>query len=134
MKNLIRKAVMVLATSCVMLPFTAGAHDGSCDKNDDAGKHIAAVITAIGATTFYENPKHPKKKIPYTADLLEAKAMAAQAYVNDHKYSDAVSKLEDIVSNVSKLLDASKEKIDAYSGGELLDRSMEAIYCVVDLQ
>ena len=134
MKNLIRKAVMVLATSCVMLPFTAGADDGACDNNGDAGTHIAAVITAIGATEFYENPKHPKKKIPYTADLLEAKAMAAQAYVNEHKYSDAVSKLEGIVSNVSKLLDAPKEKIDAYSGGELLDRSMEAIYCVVDLQ
>jgi hypothetical protein len=117
-----------------MLPFTASAHDGACDNNGDAGTHITAVITAIDATTFYENPKHPKKKSPYTADLLEAKAMSAKSYLNDHKYSDAVSKLEGIVSNVSKLLDAPKEKIEAYSGSELLDRSMEAIYCVVDLQ
>jgi hypothetical protein len=134
MMKVTRKAIVGVTTLIMMLPFTAGAYDGPCDNNGDAGTHIAAVITANDATTFYENPKHPKKKSPYTADLLEAKAMAAQAYVNDHKYSDAVSKLEGIVANVSKLLDAPKKKIDAYSGGELLDRSMEAIYCVVDLQ
>jgi hypothetical protein len=134
MKNLISKIAMAVTMSCIMVPFTASAHDEQCSTNDAALEHVGYVIDAIAETTFYENPKHPKKKSPYTADLLEAKAMAAQAYVNDHKYSDAVSKLEGIVSNVSKLLDAPKEKIEAYSGSELLDRSMEAIYCVVDLQ
>ena len=135
MKNVIRKVLMVVAMSCVMLPFTASAHDDVCSTNGAALDHVGYVIVAIENTTFYDNTNHPrKKKFPYTADLLEAKAMSAKAYINDHKYSDAVSKLEDIVSNVSKLLDATKEKIDAYSGAELLNRSMEAIYCVVDLQ
>jgi len=135
MKNVIRKVLMVVAASCVMLPFTASAQDDMCSTNSDALDHVGYVIDAIAGTTFYDNANHPrKKKFPYTADLLVAKAMSAKAYINDHKYSDAVSKLENIVSTVTKLLDASKEKIDAYGGKLILDKSMEAIYCVVDLQ
>ena len=63
-----------------------------------------------------------------------SKAMAAESYVAEHKYADAIGKLDDIVTKVSDLLDAPKEKIHAMDGEAILDLTMDAIYCVSDLQ
>ena len=123
MKNLI----VGVAAACLLMPVVASAHDGTCVSRGEAEAHIANALDAIEATSFYG--KRGKDQ-----SGLVSKALAAKSYVADHKYSDAISKLDDIVTKVTSLLDAPKEKIDALGGELIVDTTIDAMYCVSDLQ
>lgn len=119
--------------ACLLLPLYAFAHDGECAGRDEAVEHIQTVESAIRSARFVGNPRKNKGGDFEKSNLL-GKALAAKSYVLDHKYSDAISKLDDIVTKVSSLLDASKEKVDAYDGEHIVDATIDAMYCVGDLQ
>ena len=123
MKNLI----LGVTAACMLMPLMASADDTTCVSRGEAEAHIALVVDAIGATGFYG------KKGKDQSGLV-SKALAAKSYVADHKYSDAISKLDDIVTKVTGLLDAPKEKIDALGGELIVDTTIDAMYCVSDLQ
>ena len=123
MKNLI----VGVAAACLLMPVVARAHDDTCVSRGEAEAHIANALDAIEATSFYG--KRGKDQ-----SGLVSKALAAKSYVADHKYSDAISKLDDIVTKVTSLLDAPKEKIDALGGELIVDTTIDAMYCVSDLQ
>lgn len=123
MKNLI----VGVAAACLLMPVVASAHDATCVSRGEAVAHIADTLDAIGTTGFYG------KKGKDQSGLV-SKALAAKSYVADHKYSDAISKLDDIVTKVTGLLDAPKEKIDALGGEMIVDLTIDAMYCVGDLQ
>ena len=123
MKNLI----LGVTAACMLMPLMASADDTTCVSRGEAEAHIAAVSDAIVGTGFYG--KRGKDQ-----SGLISKALAAKSYVTDHKYSDAISKLDDIVTKVTNLLDAPKEKIDALGGELIVDTTIDAMYCVSDLQ
>ena len=123
MKNLI----LGVEAAFLLMPLMASADDATCVSRGEAEAHIADVSEAIAATSFYG------KRGKDQSGLL-SKAMAANAYVKDHKYSDAISKLDDIITKVTGLLDAPKEKIDALGGELIVDTTIDAMYCVGDLQ
>jgi len=122
----------VIAAS-LLLPLYAAAHDGECVERDAAITHIETVESAISGARFVGNPRKDKGG-DFEKDNLLGKALAAKSYVMDHKYSDAISKLDDIITKVTSLLDAPKEKVDAYDGEYIVDMTIEAMYCVGDLQ
>ena len=129
-----RIKIGVLAAT-LLLPLYAAAHDGKCAGRDDAVEHITTVESAISNARFVGNPSPNKKKGgDFERSNLLGKALAAKSYVLGHEYPDAMGKLDDIVTKVSSLLDAAKEKVDAYDGQYIVDMTIEAMYCIGDLQ
>lgn len=128
MKNLI----LGVAAACMLMPLMASAHDEECANRDQANEHIGLLKEAIDNASYYERGKLDLNSRDEQG--MWSKAMAAESYVAEHKYADAIGKLDDIVTKVSDLLDAPKEKIHAMDGEAILDLTMDAIYCVSDLQ
>jgi hypothetical protein len=137
MKNVIRKLLMVSATTFLVLPFAAVAHDDAikdCESNLEALADIADVEEAIYMAQFATSKGKPPGKEPVDKTRLLAKAAVAEAYVNEYKYADASSKLDDIITKVTSMLeDEKKKKINPDDGDDIITTTMHAMYCVVDL-
>lgn len=132
-KTVVRGVAIVAA---LLMTGLAQANDEKCvDPMVDGAKHLVDVEAAILGATF-PLVKGPKWSSTINADQanLLSKQSAAWSYVADGKYSDAVSKLDDIVTKVSDLLNAPKEKINQAGGESILVATDDAIRCVIDLQ
>lgn len=137
MKNVIRKLLMVSATAFLVMPVAAVAHDDAtkdCESKSEALADIAAVEEAITWARFATKKGKPPGTEPVDRTRLLAKAGVAEAYVNEYKYADASSKLDDIITKVTSMLeDEKKKKIDPDDGDVIITRTMHAMYCVIDL-
>ena len=128
-KTLALGVAVALAT---VMPGLASAHEEECTTRDQANEHIAWVKDAVDSADYYR-----RGKLDYDSrdeKGMWTKAMAAEAYVAEHKYADAIGKLDDIVTKVTGLLDAPKQKIDEIGGEAILAAALDTIYCVGDLQ
>jgi len=125
-------ALGVAVALAIVMPGLAGAHDEECANRDQANEHIGWLKDAIDSAEYFRRGSVD----PNSRDEqgMWAKALAAEAYVAEHKYADAIGKLDDIVTKVTDLLAAPKQKIDEMGGEAILDTAMDAIYCVSDLQ
>jgi hypothetical protein len=137
MKNVIKKIIKGMGALLLTLPVVANAHYEACEYTKEATTHINYVVDAINEAKFAESRGKLKKNSSTPVDQanLLLKAQAALAYVAEGKYGDAASKLEGIVAKLDKLLNAnpSKMKIDPDGGQHIVDDTVDASYCVVDL-
>ena len=141
MKNVIRKVIVGMGTLLLTVPLVANAHYDDCKYTKEAYTHIDLVVKAINDAKFAESRGKPTKRgsvdesMPVDQANLIAKAQTALAYVAEGKYGDAASKLEGIIVKVEKLLaaDPKKMKIDYDAGQHIVDKTLDASYCVVDL-
>lgn len=127
-----KKISLGIFAACLLLPALASAHNEECTNRDQANEHIGMVKDAVDSADYFKRGKLDSDSKDEKGMWIKAKA--AEAYVAEHKYADAIGKLDDIVTKVTDLLDAPKEKIDAMHGEAILDLTMDAIYCVSDLQ
>ena len=128
-KTIVLGAAVALAA---VMPGLAGAHEDKCMNRDQANEHIGWVKDAVDSADYYRRGRLDTNSRDEQG--MWTKAMAAEAYIAEHKYADAIGKLDDIVTKVTGLLDAPKQKIDEIGGEAILAQAMDAIYCVRDLQ
>lgn len=129
MKTVVRGSAIVAA---LLMAGLVQANDEKCtDPMVDGGAHMQALEKAILGATFTAGKKWTVS--PDQANLISKKE-AAWSKVIDSSYGDAVGKLDDIVTKVTDLLNAPKEKIDGAGGQNILLATDDAIRCVIDLQ
>jgi hypothetical protein len=128
-KTFVRGVAIVMA---LLMTGLAQANDEKCiDPMVDGGGHLKAVEDAILRATFTSGRK---STVNVDQANLLSKKEAAWSKVLEGSYGDAVGKLDDIVTKVSDLLNAPKEKIDTTGGENILVATDDAIRCVIDLQ
>ena len=127
-----KKLSIGVVAACLLVPALASAHDEECTNRDEANEHIGWVMDAVDSADYFKRGKLDLDSRDEKGMWI--KAEAAKAYVAEHKYADAIGKLDDIVTKVTDLLDAPKEKIDEMGGEAILATTIDAIYCVGDLQ
>ena len=127
-KTVVRGSAIVAA---LLMAGLVQANDEKCtDLMVDGGAHMQALEKAIMGATFTSG----KRSVSADQANLISKKEAAWSKLLESSYGDAVGKLDDIVTKVTDLLNAPKQKIDETGGENILLATDDAIRCVIDLQ
>ena len=118
---------LMLGIWVAALLLAAAAPAGAQSTVDECKALLGGIQSDLDAITIGGN--NPDR----TRTSLSSKLDGASLKLDQGKYADAVTKLEDFQDAVIAMRDAAKPKLSAADAGLLLDGAAQAIACILDL-
>ena len=128
MKNVIRKAVMVIATSVLFTSYSANA-------SEECELLISDLVEIIFTAPVSKTDGFTGKRGKYDKMGLEGKAKAANTKLEAWKVDDAMDKLDSILGKVDDLANApkQKQKLTDNWATYIGDATMDAVDCIYEM-